>query len=166
MQLEGKDAFGRQSGFAIVQAPRVPARAVLPREVSACGHSFVFLSSVLHHNMNELFAGMNVVGCYQFRVTRNSDLYVDEEEVTDLREALQSELPQRRFGDAVRLEVAETCPETLSHFLLKQFDLDEEDLYRVNGPVNLVRLMAVADQVDRPDLKFRTFTPGLPDVLK
>jgi polyphosphate kinase len=167
VQLEGKDAFGRQSGFAIVQAPRVLPRAiVLPREVSACGHSFVFLSSVLHDNMNELFAGMNVVGCYQFRVTRNSDLYVDEEEVTDLREALQSELPQRRFGDAVRLEVAETCPETLSHFLLKQFDLDEEDLYRVNGPVNLVRLMAVADQVDRPDLKFRTFTPGLPDVLK
>jgi polyphosphate kinase len=167
VQLEGKDAFGRQSGFAIVQAPRVLPRAIaLPREVSGCGHGFVFLSSVLHDNMHELFAGMNVVGCYQFRVTRNSDLYVDEEEVKDLREALQSELPQRRFGEAVRLEVAETCPETLSEFLLKQFDLDEEDLYRVNGPVNLVRLMAVPDKVDRPDLKFRPFSPGLPETLR
>ncbi len=167
VQLEGKDAFGRQSGFAIVQAPRVLPRAIkLPREVAGCDHGFVFLSSVLHENMHELFAGMNVVGCYQFRVTRNSDLYVDDEEVKDLREALQSELPQRRFGDAVRLEVADTCPRTLSDFLLRQFELDEGDLYRVTGPVNLVRLMAVPDKVDRPDLKFRPFTPGLPDVLK
>jgi polyphosphate kinase len=167
VQLEGRDAFGRQSGFAIVQAPRVLPRAIkLPREVAGCDHGFVFLSSVLHENMNELFAGMNVGGCYQFRVTRNSDLYVDEEEVKDLREALQSELPQRRFGDAVRLEVADTCPQGLSGFLMEQFDLDEEDLYRVNGPVNLVRLMAVPDMVDRPDLKFRPFTPGIPDSLK
>jgi polyphosphate kinase len=167
VQLEGRDAFGRQSGFAIVQAPRVLPRVIkLPPEVADCGHGFVFLSSVLHDNMNELFAGMNVVGCYQFRVTRNSDLYVDEEEVKDLREALQSELPQRRFGEAVRLEVADVCPDTLSDFLLEQFDLGREDLYQVNGPVNLVRLMAVPDKVDRPDLKFRPFTPGLPEVLK
>ena len=167
VQLEGRDAFGRQSGFAIVQAPRVLPRLIkLPQAIAGAQNAFVFLSSVLHDNMGELFSGMNVVGCYQFRVTRNSDLYVDEEEVKDLREALQSELPQRRFGDAVRLEVADTCPPTLSGFLLKQFELDEEDLYRVNGPVNLVRLMAVPDQVDRPDLKFRPFTPGLPEPLK
>jgi polyphosphate kinase len=167
VQLEGRDAFGRQSGLAIVQAPRVLPRVIrLPREIAGCDHEFVFLSSVLHDNMGELFAGMNVVGCYQFRVTRNSDLYVDEEEVKDLREALQSELPQRRFGDAVRLEVAETCPQGLSDFLLGQFELEEEDLYRVDGPVNLVRLMAVPDQVDRLDLKFRPFSPGLPDALK
>ena len=167
VQLEGRDAFGRQSGLAIVQAPRVLPRVIkLPAEISGSDQEFVFLSSVLHHNMSELFAGMNVVGCYQFRVTRNSDLYVDEEEVKDLREALQSELPQRRFGDAVRLEVAETCPQALSDFLLKQFELHEEDLYRVNGPVNLVRLMAVPDKVDRPVLKFRSFAPGLPDALK
>ena len=167
VQLEGNDAFGRRSGFAIVQAPRVVPRTIqLPRDIAGCDHGFVFLSSVLHDNLNELFAGMEVVGCYQFRVTRNSDLYVDEEEVKDLREALQSELPQRRFGDAVRLEVADTCPAKLADFLLRQFSLDEEDLYRVNGPVNLVRLMPVPDKVDRPDLKFPPFTPGLPDVLR
>jgi polyphosphate kinase len=101
-------------------------------------------------NVGELFEGMNVLGCYQFRVTRNSDLFVDDEEVKNLRIALQGELPQRHFGDAVRLEVADNCSEVMTDFLLQQFGLDDDDLYRVPGIVNLVRLMSVPDQVDRP----------------
>ena len=108
---------------------------------------------------------MTVLGCYQFRVTRNSNLFVDEEERTNLRTKLQGELPQRHFGDAVRLEVAESCTESMVEFLLDQFGLRRDDLYRVDGPVNLVRLMAVPDWVDRPDLKFPPFTPGLPKAV-
>jgi polyphosphate kinase len=105
---------------------------------------------------------MRVVDCYQFRVTRNSELFVDEEEVKDLRAALRGGLPQRQFGDEVRLEVADNCPVQISDFLLSQFSLAKEDLYRVEGPVNLVRLIDVPDWVDRPDLKFTPFSPGLP----
>jgi polyphosphate kinase len=108
---------------------------------------------------------MNVLGCYQFRVTRNSDLFVDDEEVKNLRIALQGELPQRHFGDAVRLEVADNCSEVMTEFLLQQFALDRSDLYRVPGIVNLVRLMSVPDQIDRPDLMYPPFQPGLPKVL-
>ncbi|MGH8751030.1 MAG: polyphosphate kinase 1, partial [Burkholderiales bacterium] len=142
VELEGRDAFGRNSGTAIVQAPRVLPRVIrLPRELTDCEYGFVFLSSILHKHVGELFSGMNVVGCYQFRVTRNSDLFVDEEEIKNLRIALQGELPQRHFGDAVRLEVAETCSPQMVDFLSQQFGLNDVDLYRVDGPVNLVRLM-------------------------
>jgi polyphosphate kinase len=108
---------------------------------------------------------MQVQGCYQFRATRNSDLFVDEEEVKNLRIALQGELPQRHFGDAVRLEVADLCPTDISDFLLQQFNLAADDLYRVNGPVNLVRLMRIPDLVDKPELKYKPFIPGVPDPL-
>ena len=166
IELSGKDAFGRNSGIAIVQAPRaLPRFIALPREIAGCEYGFVFLSSVLHAFVSELFAGMEVKGCYQFRVTRNSDLFVDEEEVKNLRIALQGELPQRHFGDAVRLEVADLCPEHMSEFLLQQFGLAREDLYQVPGPVNLVRLMQVPDFVERPDLKFKPFTPSVPGAL-
>ncbi|MEN3371998.1 polyphosphate kinase 1 [Dechloromonas sp. ZS-1] len=166
VELEGKDAFGRSSNIAIVQAPRVLPRVIqLPEDLSGCAHGFVFLSSILHEFVDELFTGMTVLGCYQFRVTRNSDLFVDEEEVTNLRTKLQGELPQRHFGNAVRLEVANNCSQAITEFLLAQFELKEVDLYRVNGPVNLVRLMQVPDWVDRPDLKFRAFAPGLPKGL-
>ena len=166
VQLSGKDAFGRDSGFALVQAPRVLPRVImLPREVAGPGHGFVFLSSIIHAHVGELFAGMEVQGCYQFRVTRNSDLFVDEEEVKNLRLALQGELPQRHFGDAVRLEVADLCSPAISDFLLQQFNLTAQDLYQVTGPVNLVRLMQVPDRVDRPDLKFPAFTPSFPAAL-
>ena len=103
---------------------------------------------------------MKVQGCYQFRVTRNSDLFVDEEEIKNLRTALQGELLQRHFGDAVRLEVADNCSPQMVEFLLQQFGLREADLYRVDGPVNLYRLREVPDQVDRPDLKYPPFQPG------
>ena len=166
VELEGKDAFGRSSGIAIVQAPRVLPRILrLPREIAVAEYDFVFLSSILHAHVGELFAGMNVVDSYQFRVTRNSELFVDEEEVKDLRTALRGELPHRQFGDEVRLEVAENCPQQIRDYLLAHFGLEADDLYRVDGPVNLVRLMHVPDWVERAELKFPHFAPGLPEEL-
>ena len=166
VELEGRDAFGRAGGAAIVQAPRALPRVIqLPIEITGIEHGFVFLSSILHRHVGELFSGMNVLGCYQFRVTRNSDLWVDDEEVKNLRTALQGELPQRHFGDAVRLEVADNCSPTMADFLCQQFSLGREDLYRAPGIVNLVRLMSVPDRVDRPDLKYPPFQPGLPKML-
>ncbi|MBS1156536.1 MAG: ppk1 [Proteobacteria bacterium] len=167
VELEGCDAFGRNSGIAIVQAPRVLPRFLkMPKEVTGVEHGFVFLSSILHAHVEELFSGMKSRGCFQFRVTRDSDVSVDDEEVKDLRAALEGELSQRPFGAAVRLEIAENCPQHLQSFLLKQFALTEADLYRVNGPVNLVRLMQAPDQIDRPDLKFQPFPPGIPGELR
>ncbi|MDT3671607.1 MAG: polyphosphate kinase 1 [Aromatoleum sp.] len=167
VQLEGLDAFGRDSGAAIVQAPRALPRVIrLPEEICDHEYTFVFLSSVLHAHVGELFSGMNVHGCYQFRVTRNSDLFVDEEEVKDLRASLKGELQQRHFGDGVRLEVADNCSEKMANFLLQHFRLSPKDLYRTPGIVNLVRLMQVPDWVVRPDLNYRPFLPGLPKALE
>ncbi|WP_018870441.1 polyphosphate kinase 1 [Thioalkalivibrio sp. ALgr3] len=161
--LQGKDAFGRESGRAVVQAPRSLPRLVrLPPEVASGDNDFVLLSSILHAHVGELFRGMQATGCYQFRLTRNSDLFVQEEEIDDLLNALEGELPQRNYGAAVRLEVADNCPEEVARFLLQQFNLPEEALYQVTGLVNLNRLMAVHDLVDRPDLKFPPFVPALP----
>ena len=166
VELEGKDAFGRNSGTAIVQAPRTLPRFIrLPEKIAGCEYGFVFLSSILHAHVGELFSGMHVNGCYQFRVTRNSDLFVDDEEVKNLRLALQGELPHRHFGDAVRLEVADNCSTQMAAFLLEQFGLSEDDMFQVNGPVNLVRLMQIPDSVDLPDLKFPPFIPGIPAAL-
>ncbi|MDX1519151.1 MAG: polyphosphate kinase 1, partial [Gammaproteobacteria bacterium] len=166
VSLEGKDAFGRDSGLAIVQAPRsLPRLVPLPPEICNGPHDFVLLSSILHAHVGDLFPGMKVTGCYQFRVTRDGDLFVDDEEVDDLLRALEGELPSRRFNDAVRLEVADNCPDELSKFLLQQFKLEEDDLYQVNGPVNLGRLTAIPDLVDRPDLVYPGFTPDLPPRL-
>lgn len=164
VSLEGKDAFGRDSGLAVVQAPRVLPRVIQLDESVADGHkhAFVFLSSILHAFVDKLFPGMKSTGCYQFRATRNSDLYVDEEEIKDLAHALEGELSSRRYGETVRLEVADNCPENLRKFLLREFELDEEEGFKVKGPVNLNRLLAVYDLIDRPDLKFKGFTSGLP----
>ena len=165
--LKGKDAFGRSSNLAIVQAPRALPRIIqIPAEHSdGTPYHFVFLSSLIHHYVADLFPGMKVLGSYQFRVTRNSDLFVDHEEVQDLMHAVQGELAQRRFGDTVRLEVVDDCPERLTTYLLKQFELDASDLYKVNGPVNLNRLIGICDLVERPELKFPLFTPRLPAAL-
>jgi len=166
VELSGRDAFGRNSGTAVVQAPRALPRVIrMPREIAGCEYGFVFLSSILHAHVGELFTGMTVEGCYQFRVTRNSDLFVDDEETKNLRETLQGELPQRHFGAAVRLEVADNCSASMAAFLLEQFELESEDLYQEHGPVNLVRLLQVPDWVDRPDLKFAPFIPALPPRL-
>jgi polyphosphate kinase len=167
VELEGKDAFGRNSGIAIVPAPRLLPRVIrLPKEIAGVEYDFVFLSSILHAHVGELFAGMKVADSYQFRVTRNSELFVDEEEVKDLRAALRGELPHRQFGDEVRLEVADNCPQHITDFLLAQFNLGQDDFYRVEGPVNLVRLMNVPDGVARPDLKYPVFRAGLPAQLE
>jgi len=166
VELSGRDAFGRNSGAAVVQAPRSLPRVIrMPEDVAGCEYGFVFLSSILHAHVGELFAGMTVEGCYQFRVTRNSDLFVDDEETKNLRQALQGELPQRHYGAAVRLEVADNCSASMAAFLLEQFELDADALYQERGPVNLVRLMQVPDWVDRPDLKFPPFVPALPARL-
>ena len=167
VELQGKDAFGRNSTRAIVQAPRVLPRTIaMPPEISGCPHGFVFLSSILHAHVGELFAGMEVLGCFQFRVTRNSNLFVDDEEVKNLRLSLQGELPQRNFGDAVRLEIADDCSPQIEALLRKEFGLSDADVYRVHGPVNLVRLMQIPSLVEREDLKFPTFVPNVPSVLQ
>jgi polyphosphate kinase len=167
VELQGKDAFGRNSTRAIVQAPRVlPRTIMMPPEISGCENGFAFLSSILHAHVGELFSGMEVLGCFQFRVTRNSNLFVDEEEAKNLRISLQGELPHRHFGDAVRLEIADNCSPLIAELLLKEFNLATEDLYRVHGPVNLVRLMQIPELVARADLKFPAFVPSMPGVLQ
>ncbi|MEW6687543.1 MAG: polyphosphate kinase 1 [Pseudomonadota bacterium] len=163
IELEGRDSFGRKSRAAIVQAPRALPRLIrLPGDIAGAEYAFVFLSSILHAHVDELFSGMEVRGCHQFRVTRNSDLFVDEEEIKNMRIAIQGELLQRHFGNAVRLEVADTCPPPMAEFLLQQFGLAETDLYRVDGPVNLYRLREVTDRVERPELKYPAFLPAVP----
>jgi polyphosphate kinase len=167
VQLEGRDAFGRNSGTAIVQAPRALPRVVqLPKALAGGGYDFVLLTSILQAFVQALFQGMTVRGSFPFRVTRNSDLFLDEEEIKNLRTALAGELSQRHFGDSVRLEVAANMPTDLEQFLLGQFQLGSDDLYRVDGPVNLVRLMQVPDMVDAPKLKSAAFVPGLPRQLE
>jgi len=164
VRLEGKDAFNRNSELAIVQAPRSLPRVVpLPQEGS--GRACVLLSTIVQTFVPKLFTGIQVIGCYQFRVTRNSDLFVDEEEIDDLRRALEGELIHRRYGAAVRLEVASECPDDMVKFLHAQFGSNGLDTYYVPGPVNLNRLTAVYDLVQRPDLKYPIFTPGLPKRL-
>ncbi|KFL37427.1 polyphosphate kinase 1 [Arenimonas donghaensis] len=159
--LEGKDAFGRNGGMAIVRAPRSLPRIIqLPPEISGGQHDFVLLSAVLTAFVDDLFTGMRVKGAYQFRVTRNSELFVDEEEVENLASALKDELASRGFRPAVRLEIAENCPRPIVHTLLQNFGLSENAVYRINGPVNLNRVTQVYDLVDRPDLKFPAFKPG------
>jgi len=167
VQLEGVDAFGRDSGLAIVPAPRVLPRLIpMPAEVAEGGDNHVLLSSMIHAHVAELFPGMDVLGCYQFRLTRNADLSLDPEEVEDLALALRGELYSRRFGDAVRLEVADNCPREVSGYLLRQFGLAESELYEVNGPVNLARLFAIVNDASRPHLQYPPFTPGLPRALR
>jgi polyphosphate kinase len=168
VRLKGKDAFGRLRHRAIVQAPRSLPRVIrVPDELcDDGGQNYVFLSSIIHAHVDELFPGLKVEGCYQFRITRNSNLYVDDEEVDDLILALQGQLAASRYGAAVRLEISEECPQDLSDFLLDHFSLDSADLYTVNGPVNLNRLATVCDMARRPDLCFTPFTPGLPAALK
>jgi polyphosphate kinase len=167
VSLRGKDAFGRSGGTAVVQAPRALPRVIqLPPGRDGNGeHDFVFLTSVIHTFVEQLFPGMRVRGCYQFRVTRNSDLFVDEEEIDDLLLALEGELASRRYGDGVRLEVADNCPDDMADFLLRKFGLERDSLYQVNGPVNLNRLLAVYDLADRADLKYPPFQPNVSEGM-
>ncbi|MBM4196731.1 MAG: polyphosphate kinase 1 [Gammaproteobacteria bacterium] len=165
--LEGTHAFGRPVQRAVVQAPRSLPRLIrLPAGLAGSGGSdFVLLSTVIHAFVQELFTGMVIKGCYPFRVTRNSDLYVDGEEVDDLMHALEGELIASRYGEAVRLEVSHDCPAELTGFLLEMFELESGDAFAVDGPVNLNRLMSVVDLVGRPDLQFAAFTPAIPSEI-
>jgi polyphosphate kinase len=165
VRLQGKDAFGRDSEHAIVQAPRSLPRVVPIPPLGGQGAAFVLLSGIVQAFVNKLFVGMEMLGCYQFRLTRNSDLFVDEEEIDDLRRALEGELAHRRYGAAVRLETSRDLPEDMAHFLLKQFALSDVDLYQMPGPVNLNRLSAIYDLAQRPDLKYPVFAPGTPPRL-
>ena len=166
VELSGKDAFGRGTAIAILKAPRVLPRVIrLPDGLSKKGVSFCLLSSVIHAHIGDLFTGREVLAYSQFRVTRNSDLWVDEEEVKNLRQALQTELQSRHFGFAVRLEVARNCPPHLADFLLDQFSIDKSRLYAVDGPVNMVRLQELVNTVQQPALHFPPFLPGLPRSL-
>ena len=163
--LEGKDAFGRKGGMAIVRAPRSLPRIIqLPEEISGGKNDFVFLSAVLTAFVDDLFPGMKVKGAYQFRVTRNSELFVDEEEVENLASALKGELLSRGFRPAVRLEIADNCPKSIVKTLLKNFNLQQNAVYRINGPVNLNRVIQVYDLANRPDLKFPSFEARQADI--
>ena len=167
LSLEGKDAFGRDSGLAIVPAPRsLPRLIKIPKEVIPNGDNFIFLSSIIHAYVDEFFPGMTVTECHQFRVTRNSDLEMSNVEVEDVASALRGELHSRRFGAATRLEVGKECPSELTNFLLERFNLSRHELYPLEGPVNLRRLMALTNMLDRPDLLFPKFSPGTPKALE
>ncbi len=166
VELEGQDAFGRRAGLAVVQAPRALPRVLrVPSAVCGVPHGVMLLTSVVQGFVERLFPGLVVRAVHQFRVTRNSELFVDDEEITDLRSALQGELRQRHYGDAVRLEVSAACPDTVLRRLLDEFGLEESDCYRVAGPVNLHRLGQVIDLVERPDLKFPVFEARVPPAL-
>jgi len=166
VELRGEDAFSRDSGLVILPVPRCLPRLIqLPTDLTGSPHHFVMLSSAIHSNVDLIFRGMSVEGCHQFRVTRNSDMWVDEDEVEDLLSAIKGELHGRNYGAAVRLEVADNCSDGAIRLLLEHHELSESDMYQVRGPVNLHRVSALADLVDRPDLKFPPSTPGFQDKL-
>ena len=166
VRLSGQDAFGRENEIAIVKVPRVLPRFIhMPASGAKKGRLFVSLSSVIRAHLAELFPGRVVDHFSQFRVTRHSDLAVDEDDVQNLRTALRQGLEQRHYGQAVRLEVSAGCSEYLSSFLLKQFNLPELALYRVHGPVNLVRLTQIVDLVNDPKLLFPAHKPCYPAQL-
>ena len=169
ISLTGKDAFGRNSGRAVLQAPRSLPRIIkLPsKETNSGANDFVFLSSIIHAFVGQLFHGMNIKGCYQFRVTRNSDFFVDDDAIDDLLLAVQGELAMRNYGDEVRLEIDALCPDETVNFLLARFEMTRERLFLVNGIVNLSRVQEInALILDRPDLKFVPFKPTIPNALR
>lgn len=162
-QLAGADAFGRENSIAIIKVPRVLPRIIrLPDRLTDGHQAFVMLTSVIRAHLAELFPGRQVLAFSQFRVTRDSDLDVDEDDVTNLRQALRSELTTRHYGREIRLEVVNTCPPELAQFLLNQFDLPPAALYRVNGPVNLVRMNTLIDLAVAPKLRFAPHEPTWP----
>ena len=165
VELSGSDAFGRSASLAIVQLPRSLPRIIRLPPGTAGSVDLVLLSQVVQSFVDQLFTGMKVEGSHPFRVTRNAELWVDDEETEDLLRAVEGELASRRYGDAVRLETARDCPERLRAFLLERFDLGADDHYAVDGPINLNRLMGIHELVDRKDLKYAPFAPAVPKCL-
>ena len=152
--------------IAVVPAPRAVPRFIrLPEELCDSEYEYVYLSAIISANVKRLFNNVKILGCYEFRITRNSDLYVDLEEVEDLARTLEGELPSRLYGEAIRLEVSDTCPKRIVNLLKSRFQINEELVYRVNGPVNLNRIIGLADAVNRPQIKYPSFTPSSPDIL-
>ena len=167
VQVEGKDAFGRPSSIVVLKVPRVLPRVIpLPARLAPRAQAFVMLSSVIRAHLADVFPGRTVAGFSQFRVTRDSNLWIDEREVHNLRQALRMELSQRHYGSALRLEVLRTCPPHLESLLREQFALPPEAVYRVDGPVNLVRLSELVDRLAQPALRWPPFTPAWPARLK
>jgi len=167
VQVEGKDAFGRPSTIVVLKVPRVLPRVIpLPAKLAPRTQAFVMLSSVIRAHLADVFPGRRVAGFSQFRVTRDSNLWVDEREVHNLRQALRMELTQRHYGAAVRLEVLRSCPQHLENLLRGQFALPNEAVYRVDGPVNLVRLNELVDHLKAPASRWPPFTPAWPARLK
>ncbi len=164
--LDGHDAFGREGHLALVRAPRSLPRLIhLPDEVAEGPNDFVFLVGLLQQFCDDMFPGFTVKGSYQFRVTRNSELTIEEEDVEDLANALTEELFGRGYARPVRLEIAENCPKPIADFLISNFGLSEQDVYRNTGPVNLHRVLTLYEQIDRPDLKYAPFTPRVAPSL-
>ena len=163
MQLEGKDAFGRPSAIAILKVPRVLPRVIpVPVKLAPGKQAFVLLTSAIRAHLQDLFPGREISGFSQFRVTRDSDLTVDEREVHNLRQAMRMELTQRHFGNAVRLEILRTCPLPLQQLLQEQFQIPSEAVFQVDGPVNLVRLNQLVDLLTHPKLRWAPFAPAWP----
>ncbi len=167
VKLDGKDAFGRSSGRAIVQVPRsLPHIIELPHALGKGERNFVFISSIIHFFMAEIFVGMSVIESYQFRLTRNSDIFLDEEETDDLLRAVQGELAYRQYGDEVRLELTDFCPADLEQFLLQRCEIKERDLYRISGPINLNRYSDLFDLIKDPQYYFKPFVQAMPKLPK
>ncbi|MBY0545631.1 MAG: polyphosphate kinase 1 [Gammaproteobacteria bacterium] len=168
VSLSGKDAFGRDSGLAIVHAPRsIPRLIPVPAELRKSNEdSFFLLTSMIKAHVSDLFSGMKVTGCYQFRIIRNSDLLLDEHEINDLPMAVKTNLIERRFGLAIRLDVEQDCPDELVNYLLQQHHLEPTDAFKIDGQVNFGRLSAIFSMITRPDLLFKPFMPATPKVLE
>ncbi|HEX7762298.1 MAG TPA: polyphosphate kinase 1, partial [Cellvibrio sp.] len=167
VKLDGKDAFGRSSGRAIVQVPRsLPHIIELPQALGKGERNFVFISSIIHFFMAEIFVGMTVIESYQFRLTRNSDIFLDEEETDDLLRAVQGELAYRQYGDEVRLELTDFCPSELEQFLLQRCEIKERDLYRISGPINLNRYSDLFELIKNPQYYFQPFVQAMPKLPK
>lgn len=167
ISLSGKDAFDRNINYAVVHAPRsIPRMIHLPSELCGDAHYFVYLSSIIKTHVNSLFPGMEISGCYSFRLTRNSDLFLREEEIDDLAKAVQREIFSRHYGHVVRLEIENKCPEKIVDFLLQKYRLHYEDTYFCDGPVNIQRYMSAINSIDRPDLNYPPFVAQYPEFPK
>lgn len=163
VSLSGKDAFDRNINYAVVHAPRsLPRMIPLPSELCGEGSHFIYLSSIIKAHIHRFFPGMETSGCYAFRLTRNSDLFLRDEEAEDLAAAVQRELSSRHFGHVVRLEVDKRCPDVIIDFLLQKYHLRHDDLYLCDGPVNLNRYLSVINKIKRPDLNYPVFTAQYP----
>ncbi len=166
ISLSGTDAFDRNINYAVVHAPRSLPRIIrLPSELCEDGNYFVYLSSIIETHIHGFFPGMEIGGCYAFRLTRNSDLSLRDEEIEDLAAAVQRELFSRDYGHVVRLEIDKHCPQTITDFLLQKYHLRHEDLYYCDGPVNLQRYLSAINKIKRPDLNYPVFIPQYPNFI-